>query len=404
MKFIYTRIILLSLSLFFFLKCQNKNEVKDEVKSDIERLTHIQSKRINSHKIVMGDTILITVDSVTSNVTKQVEYCELSDETKYILIMNHNILALDFYDISKGTLAKRIVLPESGPKGLGRVTGFRYVSMDSIFLINPYSVTLRLVDSALNVKKKYMGYDKNTEREKIFTSVFPRSGSRYLPVITQDWIHMKGSSPNDMNPEFYKNALNMVSVNLHSDQINNWLRFPKNYYDDRFYSYYYEEQSFTRSHKGAESIVVQFPANPSIYLVNNQEIREIVDTPKSKYYDSNITSLKANPPDSKLHLEHNLTNPFFSQIIYDEFTHLYYRFILLPVDYNEKYLNTRRFLIPRPFVLEVYNEDFNLIAEKRFDDDFAPYLSFGTPSGFYVYMLQGDEDIMQFVGINIIEK
>ncbi len=404
MKFIYTRIILLSLSLFIFFKCQNKNEVKDEIESDIEHLTHIQSKRINSHKIVMGDTILITVDSITSNVTKQVEYCELSDGTKYILIMNHNILALDFYDISNGTLAKRIVIPESGPKGLGRVTGFRYVSMDSIFLINPNSITLRLVDSALNVKKKYMGYDKSTELEKILASVTPRSNSRYLPVVTQDWIHMKGSSHYGLNPEFYKNALNMVSVNLLSDQMNNWLKFPENYYDDRFYSYYYEEQSFAPSHTGGESIVLQFPANPSIYLVDNQEIKEMVDTPESKYYDNNITSLKANPPDSKLHLEHLLTNPFFSQIIYDKYKHIYYRIVLLPRDYNEKYINTRRFLIPRPFVLEVYNEDFNLIAEKRFDDDLAPYLSFATPAGFYVYKLQDDEDIMQFVGIKITEK
>lgn len=68
------------------------------------------------------------------------------------------------FDIKTEKKQFKLSVPEYGPKKVGKIQGFLFENTDSIYVINPPHNTIKLIDSALNIRDIYQ---LNTDKSKI---------------------------------------------------------------------------------------------------------------------------------------------------------------------------------------------------------------------------------------------
>ncbi len=84
------------------------------------------------------------------------------DGKEYLGYLNSNLNRIQIYDFETGDLQQSTKIAKDGPEGIGRISGFKIVSKDSIFVLPTLVTKLYLVNSEGSIVKMVdFSYDKD---------------------------------------------------------------------------------------------------------------------------------------------------------------------------------------------------------------------------------------------------
>lgn len=363
-KFTLNSYIILLFVLVLILSCS-----KVDIKNDM-----------NSSKFFI-ETIALTLDDSTSNEFYRVQYVhEFGND--FLFVLNSLTKSLDVYDLRSGNLNKRIYYPVDGPNGISSIVqGFYYHNDDSIFLFPQGRLNgSLLLDIKGDVKSVIKPPAIETEKFGIINHVSTSANpsffhnnmiylSRYPLFDLQNPSNINSTYPLGVKYDLTKNLILMDSTIVYPEfYMNNiWSTF------DLTFSRVFDGESFIFSWPLLDQLLkIKYGGNEvESYLAKSKK-----DNSKSKPFSMR--------PSDKMEDEVSLSNLRYGEILYDEYSRLYYRIVYHPLKHytNETFPTHRQ---ARDFSVLVLDKNFNLLQEVSFPGKkYLVFNAFVGPKGLYL--------------------
>lgn len=328
------------------------------------------------------DSLVLRIDSVSSYDYRYFDVGEV-ENMESLIVLNENNFSVDFYDLAKGQIFKRIDLPREGPFQLDRIQGLTFHNQDSIFLFS----YMMLKNNGL------MGYDTGVyyvfrsklKQETVFDQILNHPSTNSMRTLMVDdqllFNHLSLRSPRSPS-SFFEEVPSSFLLDLRSDSVEFTTKFgyPNSYIGKTW------PESFifhSKVKNNRNEILVSWPALDSILI-----------------YDSQFNLVKQVPSKSQLKSEYNaediaLTNEDVSRIVlttshyplffYDPYRDLYYRFVNIGGDFDPNSLTSSNSVLANDFSILVYDQSFKPLGEQRFHSKtYNHYMAFVGEKGFYL--------------------
>lgn len=303
------------------------------------------------------------------------------NKIEYLTYLNSYKNEIQFYDLRSKQLSHKISCSVEGPNGVGKISGFRVISKDSVFLTSGYSIFL--VDSCGRIKKKY---SYKTSKNGKLSTVYYSTSRLYIPLIVKSGkLYLIQNLTFEI--PFLPKEVVLPSINskvclvIHGDGQNEYL--PMEHPLSHEEGLYYGSTAFSREF-GNESFVYSFVDDQNIY-VTKDHINVKKYNAKSKFIDK-IDHLKYNSMPSMERVSRDLANRnYYYNIIYDTYRNVYYRFVKLSDDYQKGDDLMKLIRYPKNFSIIILNKDFQVIGETRFPSKTYVFQEFFvTEDGLYL--------------------
>ncbi|GAA5038023.1 hypothetical protein GCM10011506_35490 [Marivirga lumbricoides] len=322
------------------------------------------------------DSILrIPIDQYTPYRTYNSQYVQEEGGSKELLLWsNRAINAIEIYDLNLGKLEKRLKVKKEGPEGIGgKLTGFQYISKDSLLVTNNKRYEFYLVNSKGNAYQKYSTFPDKSEKEISVPVVYD-----YRPIMyAKPVVYIVAKPDKDYNKKGWWSGDLLLELNLESKKYKYELPGPQKF-DEKVHGAFFSHHSMLYN---GEEIIVSFPIHSDILLFNPKRNNVQWKYAGSKYF-SVIPSWE-NPAagkSEKFYIESNS----YREILYDKWNKLYYRLAYRKVEYLDK--NNRRvnwdYKIPSIIIL---NEQFEKVGEYDLPENtYYTRNTFITPAGLFI--------------------
>jgi hypothetical protein len=320
------------------------------------------NNRIN-YKLKMGQTVNIeTPISVPfRSFTSQVIY---KNDSVLLLRENRNETCIDIFDFEAHKYLRSIKLPSSGPNSTS-IYSFIYHNEDTIFCIPLFSSKVSIFNYYGDfVSKKDLPIRLKYSEPNMF-----RASNQRLVNYSNNILSICAEPAINYLYESDKFHSDNIMMNYHLSKDTFWassITFPYSYLGN-FYPYH---DLFRTFNENTQQYIFSFSYSHYLYLVDS------LDNIDSVYIESSFLHKmpKFEEYDEPNRGKDCFQEKMYTNIIYDKYKNVYYRFLSLKGD--EKYLKridiTNEYLY-RPFVVMLLDADFNLIDEMRLPEGLYNY-------------------------------
>jgi len=299
-----------------------------------------------------------------------------SDGKEYLTFQNQNRNEIVFFDMDTQQIAFRIEPELDGPDGIGFLSGYTILNLDSIFVATQGKNEISLINSRAEVKDRYP-YQRTEDGITLYYNSF--SSFRYTPAVIIDG-RMYFFPITGRNEEVRPVS---VAIDLKTKKVDalsgfQYPVFPKT---DNKAKMSGSEGDLSRCFDG-ERFVYSFWFGEDIYVtsIDHHSVRAI--NVKSRY----INQIEYTDDYGNLTFEDLLEAPHYGNLIYDSYREVYYR-VAYPKVESDKGINGLELLEygRKRFSIIILDKDFHIIGETLFPDyTYNNSLMFVREDGLYL--------------------
>lgn len=298
------------------------------------------------------------------------------------------------YNHRTSDFVRKIKLDKEGANGVGTSIFVRYLTKDSILICNYASKILFLVNDEGDVFwKKMINIKFNLDPDSLFLppNLMPRTNNPMLKV--GDEFLLSGAALREERGENSQNRPVLVWYNWKMDKIRYSDSYPPVYHKGSWGgSFTYRFPYYTINASG--NIVMSFAADPNIRVI------DVEKNNRQEYYAGIKDAPEITPVSNddfkyndELDTKHFVETMNYSSIHYDEYRHVYYRIVQLPMEKELK----KGMDIQKPLVLLVLDEDFQVVAQCRLkEDQYRINNCYVAPDGFHIQLFPENDDVLRF--------
>lgn len=262
-------------------------------------------------------SLAINIDSKTSIHNYFYDSFKIQDK-EFLGIINRNTNSIQIYSIDERKLYETIKFDEAGPNGFPKLRAFRFINPDSIFIVNLYAKNLWLVDIEGRIKKKYIAQKNGKSLFNLGTAFY--TGVKPLFFKNKLYLQTYSKEVNSSDPSFFAED-NLIEIEI--DLKNETWRYIDMHYPP-LYGGNVWAGDVSRDMGEDGEIVYSFAADHNINSFNLSSGVFNSFNAKSDFV-AQIEPLMAN--DDEAFTRYFLETPRYTNIIYDKYRKVYYRFV-----------------------------------------------------------------------------
>lgn len=294
------------------------------------------------------------------------------------------------FDLNADSLIKTIPLSECG--NLNNYSGFYYLNPDSIFAYNYAQKTLYLANSEGAVYNTFSLKDIDNE-------ISPEALNQSSIKICDGYAVLAGAQIS--RGKSSKDDHIAASINLATGEAAVGASYPDEYSKGFFGGVYFN--NLYNCKDSQNRIVFSFPASNYIYRYDT-DLNLIDSLYMGSRYISDIASTTSSPldiiKDKEERIKYYVSQPSYSNILYDPYNDLYYRFASQPF----KEYDGGKFI--KPFSIIAMTPDGNIISETPVAEDYNSLYTSNAQvckQGLIIQRYTEDENIAQFTIYKLAE-
>ena len=364
MKKVYITIIIL------YISCSSKKEVT--VNKFIEY--------DNIYTIEKESSISFPLDSTTSS-SSFVQFFE-DAHIPYLALLNKNLNTIYLYSYDGKNVVKKINFPLNGPNSTGKVEGFYFHNLDSIFIHGRGAMRIFLSDTSGIIRQEY---DISSEKEDIVPS---SSFSTDMPMfIKGDYLYINswGAHKEYYNNTSYPESL-ILKLNINSGEVRHIHTYPESYINTGTWGIQLHFMWNDYNPK-TDKAILSFPIDHQIYVLNDNDslvsfyagsnkIRQVKPlSSKSKYIPKSLSQ----------EIRNLQTQPTYYSIYTDPYSKFSLRFVNLKMseeDFDNRHPIRSKNQLHSVIILDSL---FNKVGEVELNDhSYFANPSFFSKNGFHI--------------------
>ncbi|WP_288373688.1 DUF4221 family protein [uncultured Algoriphagus sp.] len=327
-------------------------------------------------------SIFFKIDSVSAYNYRFFDYGYV-DSKESLIILNENNFSIDFYDLEKGVVFKRIDLPKEGPYQLDRMQGLTFHNQDSVFLFSYMMLKNNAIlsfDSGV-----YHVFRPKLKQETVFDQILNHSSTNSMRTLVVDnelvFNHLSLRSPRSPS-SFFEEVPSSFFLDLETDSMSYSSTFDYPFsYLQKTWPESFIFHSKVRNDEG--EILVSWPALDSIYVYDAQ-FNFLKRVPSKSRFKSDLTlenTALTNQDVSRI----VLTNTHYPLFIFDPYRELYYRFANIGGDFDPDNLVSSNSVLANEFSVLVYDHNLEFLGEQKFPaKTYNQYMAFVGEKGLYL--------------------
>ncbi|MFV0268076.1 MAG: DUF4221 family protein [Draconibacterium sp.] len=308
-------------------------------------------------KLVKVETVKFTASNNINPYAINIEYYE-KDSSKYLYILT-GANQLLIYDFDKKECIKELSLETEGNNGVGKASGFKIITPDSIVITSQFYQKLFLINAegividhySFKCDSLYTSYCISATRHPIFIE----GNNLILPQnLVGNW--------NNLDPHYYSNYKTTINMNIATGKISKGalgLPFQQHELTNPAFSYCYLNGSFVYSFNASDSIYIQGPQG-TVYsrFAGSPNVKNL---DKKKMFNTNSIETI---------VKHEILSSEYEQIQSDPSLNIIYRFYRIGMES----INTNQDLMeihyyPPAFGIQILNETGDIIGDCIFPDN-----------------------------------
>jgi hypothetical protein len=294
--------------------------------------------------LVEKEVIEIPIDSNASNFSYYPLY--FSDGVReYYVTGNENLNTIDFYDLEKRALSKRITFERTGLDAVSSTRIIFIKSLDSIYIQDGKQIWL--TDTTGTIKKKYAvppNYITMTNLYQPFTVINQHA---YLGYMN------RGDNRAQVGYQI------KVKLDLISGEIE-WFG-PK--YPIVFNKYLYYGFIPATAFGPNNNLAARFGSLPEIYNYDSKTDSTFVHLARSRFQEADIRPDTSAYELSEMNKYYELLEQGnYGGLLYDRFNHLYYSLFQPPIPQKDSAGNFHMYE-DKPVTVMLLNEEFKIVGE-----------------------------------------
>lgn len=326
-----------------------------------------------------GKTKSFILSKKTQNYSNYIRYFKANNDSQYLVMGNKDFNRIEFYDWNTCKLSHIINIIKEGPNGVGSLRGFEIISMDSILVFNSitYNGIFYMIDRNGIIIRKYEIKSLNIEYP--FVPIRPNSAMNSSIIIKNDSIVFVPSFVfyNLNNPKDIAKCKLLAMVNLKSGESKIFnMPYPILYNSDGkpvspLFSFINNDNKW----------IFAFGCSNDIFVSN--ELKQLYRVKaSSKYIKGN--SFLSNTIEDNWNYKKMFASPVYKSFYFDSINNVYYRFVNLGEELNDKDIITPSYY-PKNFSVIIFNTSFEVIGETRMPQDkYVLNMSFMSEEGLYI--------------------
>ena len=336
--------------------------------------------------LVKAAELNFPLDSATSTDTEMVQYFENNRQRLYAQLNGFNN-SIYLYEFPSAKLLKIIRCHKEGDQGVGIVTGFHIVGIDSIYVYSYGTQKLSLINSNGEVlSKKYMRLEAIGEGKYLPS---PQLRTNMPMAIANGKIYMTGSINGEYEDESEANRPLVVVYDMTTDSLSNIYSYPKSYRIGQWFGRNYRKV-YSTFNKDNNLFAYSFPNDHYIYSTDHQSMPK-KSYAGSKYFGDIVSTNKHWFFDKDAAFDYYQNQPSYSTIIYDPYRKCYYRIAEHPVSPDEEFYR-------KPFSIILLDDNFNWVGEYMVPDKrHSENRFFLTDAGLYINRIVNEHNMTYYL-------
>jgi hypothetical protein len=298
-----------------------------------------------------------------SSVSLRYGLIQYSEKKNLLIGFNQFDNSFVFFDYNTSALIKKIKLPKDPVTGVGTYSNvfaysFLFINYDSILLFNRTKGKLYLVDSSATIKRSYS--------VKPIDRSYTQPGGAFgeLLFYARNKVFISAAPGRDIYNTNSSLRSNLVAIlDLRSGGISLKLRYPELYGKAFWGEHLHMVYSAFNPDKGC--FVYSFPIDHYLYVDSGDCVN--ATGAYKKVYAGSKDVVHVDPvsfdqgtvkPDEKKEVSNLLNQRTYTQILYDQYAHVYYRFVSAKdLGYGKK----------TNFSIVILDENLQKIGEQELD-------------------------------------
>ncbi len=321
------------------------------------------------------------------------------NNNEFICTLNSPTNSLQFYNLN-GDKFNEIVFKHEGPNSTEIISGFLYISKDSIFILNNQHNKIFRVSENGSILKSYQL--PSFSQDKYFlrpwtedgTEIFQKGSHLYIPGIP--WINY------DKNPtEYYNKGLLSIDLNLENGSSKFQIPYPNK---DQLIDKAYTTQSIHPkciANTKTGNLIYSFGVDPYVYEYSTEGVFISKNLLGTKNPNEGIKPLENrrgldDPIEEMLNYTNNLC---YERLFYDKYRNLYYRFVKHSIPNSQEYTRKDFHMGKKPwfkYSLIIADSNFNILDEIALANNTGSGAFLITREGIMLQKENEDENIMEF--------
>ena len=352
-----------------------------------------------------SEIIKLQVDSTTSNVSDFLSYQYFDQTNQELLVfINSNKNEIQVFDLGAKRMAKKISVPEEGPRGTGKLQAVSFTGLDSLYLFPSTGNKLYLIDSEFRTFEALeydppVGYSNAITGNPFFVANPLFSGNK---LFTKSLYETNFRSVSN-------EQLSSIHLGYGIDLKTSMVEPLPHYYPEDYFEkgMKYFQFSVSYSDNGA---VYSFFGDHNLYFAKDLNTELGSKEAKSAHLGKEIPIFPAEG-DALDRAEYYSTSDHYGSLLYDEYREVYYRFCFPKIELSE--MNDIRSNIrnPHAFSVLILDKDLNILGESLFDNNsrYLPMNAYVGKRGLYLSLNHADnedvdEDFMAFELMQLVGR
>lgn len=330
-----------------------------------------------------GKKIVFTVPKDCKSTTGCLQYYTEPDGKAYLAYLNRDMNKILFFSMNTFELSFEIEMPQRGPNGVGRITGFVVHNFDTILLTTGQMNVLYLIDSSGVVNNKFPAANiMNGAHNIYFNSV--TSTYRNL-IIKNDTLYIGTHLLTFPGPK----EIQQLKICIRIDMKNNKqqllpLSYPPlgNNNNEPVYRAF---NTLLVKNK----FIYSFHSSHNLYITTNFKAFQMI-LAKSRFIKNDF---KLPDLQSGYHsiIKSNLEHPVYRTFLYDPYKNVYYRFVYPGVRTNNSIMSLsipelmNKNLFVQIFSIMILDSNLKIIGETLMPENtYNMYMAFVNKKGLYI--------------------
>jgi hypothetical protein len=306
-------------------------------------------RNILDFDLVPSEILRLAIDDSTSLKTYNLS-CHNTDSVELLLVENRIKNSIDYYDIDNSKYLFSLKLPVEGPNAID-IRGFSVVGHDSLlaFSKNTFRGSL-LVNTKGEILKRYAfnsyhneGITNHASYTRMPDFYFDNKGYSLI-VPLRDF----------RDPSMFNDTFLEMKVDFRAEELSFLpIGYPESYKD---HTWSMSHAIPSRIMNDKHEFVYSFGIEPNIYVYDIEGNLILTKYAASEMAEV-IEPFDKSSPASKENLMYLLENTFYSDIFYDKYRKVYYRFVKHPI--KEETIMWE----DKPISIVILDENYDKIGE-----------------------------------------
>ncbi|SFF08913.1 DUF4221 family protein [Thermoflexibacter ruber] len=358
-QFMFAKIVFFLITVLFYSCQQQAKEKLESTNTEWINLNSEQLFKLNNYfsekqaTLEQSEIINIPIDSVSLNYSLYPVYYD-ADTAHYYITANRNLHSLDFYDLSKKRLAKRIRFAKEGTDGVAGLSFFHIKNLDTLIFLPKNSKHAIITDLKGKVlKRTYIEIDDEDDLRH----------SMGAPLAFRD--SMLIVSKMKIKPPMSLVGINtMCGINIHTGKVTE--------YGPRLPIAFKEKQAPVGKESPLFALVdnkinVRFGLLSVIYQYNMETEGMKVIPLKSKFQKQPITLSEYTDFVNMVHEvgeKQDYEKSSYQKLMYDPYREVFYSVFVEGIPLIDEKTGKKNDYEDRPISIIIADKDFRYLGEK----------------------------------------